>query len=67
MEDTLFLTTQEVADLLGVSTSRIRQLILAGKIPATRIGDRYRGYWKVDPERVAIFKLTRRGPGRPRR
>jgi excisionase family DNA binding protein len=61
------MTTAEVADVLGVTESRVRQLLIKGKLPAVRIGDRYRGYWKIDPEQVEIFKLTRRGPGAPRR
>lgn len=63
--DKEYLTTQEVAELLGVSTSRVRQLLLAGKIPADRTGDRYRGNWYIDPASVEEFQKTRRGPGRP--
>jgi excisionase family DNA binding protein len=60
----LYLTTVEVALRMGVSTSRVRQLVNEGKLPATRVGDRYRGYWKIDPEKLEIFLLTRRGRGR---
>lgn len=66
-ENELYMTTQEVAEALGISTSRVRQLLLAGELVANRIGDRYRGYWQIKPEQVEIFKMKRRGPGRPRK
>ena len=33
-----FLTTQEAAEELGVTDSRVRQLILDGKLPARKFG-----------------------------
>ena len=33
-----FLTTTQAARILGVSPSRVRQLILANRLPATKIG-----------------------------
>ena len=35
-----YLTVQEVADELGVTDARVRQIILAGDLPATRVGQR---------------------------
>jgi len=32
------LTTQQVADRLGVSASRVRQFILEGRLPAIKLG-----------------------------
>ena len=64
--DRNYLTTEEVALRLGVTASRVRQLLLAGKIQAERIGDRYRGLWKISEQAVEDFKATRRGPGRPK-
>lgn len=61
------LSTEEAAVELGVSPSRIRQLALAGKLRATRYGDRYRGYWKIDPDDIEKYRKVRRGPGRPRK
>ena len=63
MED--YLTTEDVAKELGVSTSRVRQIILSGKLVAKREGDRYRGCWKIAPEDVENYKLNRKKRGRP--
>lgn len=62
-----FLTTEEVAKELGVSTSRVRQIVNSGELEAYRVGDRYRGFWKIAPEAVAKYALNRRSPGRPRK
>ena len=32
------LTTQQAAERLGVSASRVRQLIIAGRLPAIKLG-----------------------------
>ncbi len=32
------LTTKEVAEMLGVSTARVRQLVLSGQLPAEKFG-----------------------------
>lgn len=37
MPETL-LTTSQAADFLGVTPSRIRQLIIDGRLPATKVG-----------------------------
>jgi len=41
------LTTDQAATITGVSASRIRQLILSGKLPARKVGSRYRGQWLI--------------------
>lgn len=40
MSDILF-TTSQSAEFLGVTSSRIRQLILEGRLPATKVGRDY--------------------------
>lgn len=34
------LTTKQAADILGVTDSHVRRLIIAGKLPAERVGPR---------------------------
>lgn len=54
------LTTQQVAVKLGVSDSRVRQLILEGRLPAKKTG---RDYFI----KASDLKLVKnRKPGRPR-
>lgn len=36
--DTKLLSTKQAAELLGVDDSRVRQLILSGKLPSMQIG-----------------------------
>jgi len=62
-----FLTTEEVAIELGVSTSRVRQILLSGELVADKEGTRYRGFWKIYPEQVEKYKQIRRKPGKPRK
>lgn len=62
-----YLYTEDVALQLGVSTSRVRQLLISGNIIAERVGDRYRGYWLITQAQVDNFKGVRKGPGRPRK
>ncbi len=62
-----YLTTDQVAELLGVSESRVRQLLGSGELVGIHEGSRYRGYWKIDPYQVELYQLTRKGPGAPKR
>jgi acetoin utilization protein AcuB len=55
MEETAWITTREAADLLGVSTARIRQLVAAEKLTAKKLGGKYRGQWLV-----SVSDITRR-------
>lgn len=60
------MTTQEAAEYLGVTQSRIRQLILAGDITAVRRG---RDKWveRAELERYQTVRPPRGRPaGRPR-
>ena len=52
-----FLTTKQAAELIGVTPSRIRQLIMAGALTAFRGG---RDLW-LDPAELKRYKRPRRG------
>lgn len=55
------LTTKEAAERLGVTVTRVQQLILAGRLPAVKKG---RDYFINDED----LKLVEdRKPGRPRK
>jgi excisionase family DNA binding protein len=49
------LTTQEAAAKLGVSDARIRQLILEGKLPAQKYGQRSILIDEDDLDKVTIY------------
>lgn len=55
-EDKL-LTTNEVAELLRLTTPSVRELIEAGRLPATRFGRHYR-VWKSDVEVLIALGLV---------
>ena len=58
---TRLLTTAEAGRILGVNASRVRQLILAGRLPARKLGrDLF-----VDERDLAL--VGDRRPGRPRK
>ena len=48
MELTEWITTQEAADLLGVTTTRVRQMIAEKQINAQKMGGKYRGQWQIN-------------------
>lgn len=52
------LTTEQVAVILGVTTSRVRQLAAAGRVPGRKTA---RDVWLFDPEAVRAYQ------GLPRR
>ena len=47
MESKEWLTTQEAAKLLGVTTARIRQMVADNQINARKMGGKYRGQWQI--------------------
>lgn len=47
MELNEWMTTQEAADRLGVSTARIRQMVAENQITARKMGGKYRGQWQI--------------------
>lgn len=53
-----FLTTQQAAAALGVTDSRVRQLILEGKLPAQKFG-RSHMIKRSDLKRVEVGNLGR--------
>ena len=56
------LTVPEAATRLGLSVQRTRDLIRAGRLPASRHGQVY----ILDAASVAAFAAIPRAPGRPR-
>jgi excisionase family DNA binding protein len=56
------LTTEQAATELGVTTTRIRQLILAGELEAEKAGRD----WLIEREALESVRERRR-PGRPRK
>lgn len=60
MSDEL-LTTQQAADVLGVSDSRVRQLIISGKLPAQSFGRSHM------IKRSDLKKVVLGNRGRPRK
>jgi excisionase family DNA binding protein len=55
------LTTKEVAERLGVTVTRVQQLIAAGRLPAEKMGRDY--FIKEDDLKF----VEDRKPGRPRK
>lgn len=55
------LTTKQAAERLGVNASRVRQLILAGKLTARKHGTD----WVIDER--SLSKVAVRRAGRPRK
>lgn len=52
------LSTTEAGRILGVNPSRVRQLILAGRLPATRHGARS---WAIREEDLAAYRPQPQG------
>lgn len=55
------LTTKQAARALGINDSRVRQLILSGRLPAQKIGRD----WIIQEK--DLKKVSNRKPGRPRK
>lgn len=56
------ITTAAAAKILGVGQRRVRAMIAAGLLPATKITEQM---YLIDPKDVA--KVPRRAPGRPKK
>jgi acetoin utilization protein AcuB len=52
MEDKEWITTQEAAERLGVTTARIRQMVAENQITARKMGGKYRGQWQIKSSEV---------------
>lgn len=48
MDNLTLISTTEAAELLGVSTARVRQLMAAGELTGTKLGGKYRGQWMIN-------------------
>tara|TARA_R100000458_G_C8265445_1_gene240543 strand:+ start:203 stop:394 length:192 start_codon:yes stop_codon:yes gene_type:complete len=57
-------TTKEAAESLGISSSRVRQLIRSGRIKATKL---QAGLWLIEEEEIKNFSSLSRRAGRPRK
>jgi acetoin utilization protein AcuB len=47
-----WITTQEAAERLGVTTARIRQMVAEDQLSARKIGGKYRGQWQISAREV---------------
>jgi len=47
-----WITTQEAAERLGVTTARIRQMVAEDQISARKMGSKYRGQWQIKASEV---------------
>lgn len=59
MESKEWITTQEAADRLGVSTARVRQMVAENQIIARKMGSKYRGQRQIkssDIEKLVHLK-----------
>lgn len=54
-----YLTTSQAAALLGVNASRVRQLLISGKLAGERVGSERRGEWRISREAVEGYKRGR--------
>jgi excisionase family DNA binding protein len=60
VEDTILLTTKQVAERLGVTQGRVRALIKAGRLPSRQFGRDH----VIKEEDVKL--VEHRKPGRPK-
>ena len=57
------LTTEEAAEILGVSERQVRNLIKSGTLKAKRLG----GVWMIRPQALNTAAVVARAPGRPKK
>jgi excisionase family DNA binding protein len=55
------LNTKQAAKILGINASRVRQLILSGRLPAQKLGRD----WIIQEK--DLKKVSHRKPGRPKK
>jgi len=48
VENKEWISTQEAAEHLGVTTARIRQMVAENQIGARKMGSKYRGQWQIN-------------------
>jgi acetoin utilization protein AcuB len=47
-----WITTQEAAERLGVTTARIRQMVAEDQLTARKMGSKYRGQWQIKASEI---------------
>jgi acetoin utilization protein AcuB len=52
MDSNEWITTQEAAERLGLSTARIRQMVAEKQLSARKMGSKYRGQWQINSNEV---------------
>jgi acetoin utilization protein AcuB len=52
MESDEWITTQQAADRLGVTSARIRQMVAENQISARKMGGKYRGQWQIKSSEI---------------
>jgi excisionase family DNA binding protein len=62
-ENDALLSSIEAAARLGVSQARVRQLAIAGDLPARKMGRD----WFIRPSDLAVYQAQRLPVGRPRK
>ena len=58
-----YLSVTEAAKILGVTTGRVRQLLLTGQLKGHKLGEKS---WATDPAEVTRRRLAEKGAGRPK-
>ena len=53
-ESSDWITTQEAAARLGVSTARVRQMMSEGLLTGQKMGGKYRGQWQIKSSDVEL-------------
>lgn len=61
MNSANWISTKEASEILGVSTARIRQLVAAGDLTATKLGGKYRGQWMVSTSDIMNRLSSKKG------
>lgn len=58
-----WISSKEAAELLGVSTARIRQLVAGEQVEAQKVGGKYRGQWLIKASDIEerLPKLPQKG------
>jgi acetoin utilization protein AcuB len=62
MDHSSWVSTKQAAEMLGVSTARVRQLMAAGQLTGSKLGGKYRGQWMVSREDL-IKRISSTGKG----
>lgn len=60
-----YVTAKEAAEMLGVNPSRVRQLVLAGDLPAQKVGDAILIISTADIAKLKKKRTKRNGNGTP--